>query len=242
MTNTQAKQLPTPILMQFDRDELRLKNGTWKQQRLYFPARLDTWAVIVCNEKGALPEHSVNRFCNQMARVAESIRMDIIRKAPSLIKYTGAMVSSRYDDRLAQKLRSCYGDITKKIGHIPDIILVVLPIKGSLLYANVKSFFELDNGVMTQCVIQDKVTRPNPGYIYNLLFKINTKLGGITTALNEKSLPGFKDQVTMVLGLDISHPGPGQQGSEKGTLPAMQPSLHRPINQPVAFERILQPK
>jgi eukaryotic translation initiation factor 2C len=95
----------------------------------------------------------------------------------------------------------------------PELILVILPESAEDLRNAVKRFGDIECGVKTQCVKwtgkreREVVDNRNINQYYNnLILKINMRMGGINFT---PSRSWFQNRPTMVLGADVSHPGPG---------------------------------
>ena len=58
------------------------------------------------------------------------------------------------------------------------------------------------------------VTSGQMQYFANVALKMNMKLGGVNHSLDEGSLAILKRTPTMLVGMDVTHPGPG---TVKGT-------------------------
>jgi eukaryotic translation initiation factor 2C len=109
------------------------------------------------------------------------------------------------------------------------ISLVILPGGGEAsVYNLVKKCGDV-NQIITQCVKREKASKTNVPYFANLMLKINAKLGGLTHKLVSRerstslmvrssifqdppaSLCWILDEPTMLVGIDLSHPEPGQR-------------------------------
>jgi len=106
-------------------------------------------------------------------------------------------------DTIQRYKRECRDDL--------QLIVFVIP-KDDHLYASIKFLCELDFGIVSQCVSQDKSRSfENPAYVSNVLLKINSKLGGQNSHLKRKekngdkiSLPTPLMRKTMIVGLDVN--------------------------------------
>jgi hypothetical protein len=87
------------------------------------------------------------------------------------------------------------------------LIIFIIP-KFDELYSNIKFISEITYGVVTQCVSQEKNRQfAQMSYVSNLFLKINAKLGGSNTHLNADCKVGHLKKKTMIMGLDVTHPG-----------------------------------
>ena len=96
----------------------------------------------------------------------------------------------------------------------PQLIVCIVNAKVSQLYNRVKRNCDCRFGVVSQVMQAAHVKKCSPQYIGNVLMKVNAKLGGFSfRALPNGPKPGssfthFK-RPTVVMGADVSHPGPG---------------------------------
>lgn len=85
--------------------------------------------------------------------------------------------------------------------------LVVLPDKNSQRYEEVKRIAETYEACITQCIVASNIVKlTNPSFASNLLLKINAKLGGQNWRISKDLMA---DKSTIVIGIDVSHPGAG---------------------------------
>ena len=88
-----------------------------------------------------------------------------------------------------------------------QLIFVVLP-KYEPLYEKVKLLADIDYGIPTQGIYEDKFIKTNPGYHNNLTLKINAKIDGRNQFVVRGQMPAvFTNQPTMMIGADVCHPG-----------------------------------
>lgn len=97
----------------------------------------------------------------------------------------------------------------------PNIIMVVLADGDKAIYEGLKHLCDVYMGVHTVCVHSSKIRKANPQYYANVALKFNMKLGGVNHSLNDPTSNKFLNAMpTMIVGMDVTHPGPG---SAKGT-------------------------
>ncbi len=124
------------------------------------------------------------------------------------------------NEKLEKILRDMFKDNVR-------MVLVVMTDDGGC-YGAIK--YQADFiGIATQCMKYKNVCKPPRGYAQNLMLKINTKMGGINHKLASRlerpesapktfqsppvSISWVFDKPTMLVGMDISHPEPGENGS-----------------------------
>ncbi|KIJ43810.1 hypothetical protein M422DRAFT_47658 [Sphaerobolus stellatus SS14] len=100
--------------------------------------------------------------------------------------------------------------VSKKVTYI----LVILPDANKRVYSTIRRICDVELGIPATCAINSKISKGQPQYMANLGLKINPKLGGTNHVLDPQSGAWLKKEVTMLVGMDVTHPGPG---SAKGT-------------------------
>lgn len=115
-----------------------------------------------------------------------------------------------------------------------DIILVILPIKDTALYNQIKRLFDRAEGIHTVCVtVKDsrgkgKFYSRNGTYLANVALKFNLKLGGTNHTLGDIEMGIISQGKTMVVGIDVIHPSPG---SERASVASMVASINKDLAQ-----------
>jgi hypothetical protein len=98
----------------------------------------------------------------------------------------------------------------------PELVLVILSNGDKHIYAGLKHLCDVQLDVHTVCVHAEKIRREKGQvqYYANVALKVNMKLGGVNHGLDPDSMRWLKAEPTMLVGMDVTHPGPG---SLKGT-------------------------
>ena len=95
----------------------------------------------------------------------------------------------------------------------PSFILVLLSGVDKYIYPGIKKIADVDMGMHTVHMLLHKARPNQPNkqdqYFSNVVLKVNTKLGGINHALDQRSMSWLTTKKTMVMGIDVTHPGPG---------------------------------
>ena len=95
-----------------------------------------------------------------------------------------------------------------------NLLLVILDRDDAYVYSRIKFFADLKGGIHTVCAVGAKMLKkgpiPSAQYIANLALKINLKLGGVNHSLPPDRLGFLQKGNTMVMGIDVTHPSPGQ--------------------------------
>jgi hypothetical protein len=72
-----------------------------------------------------------------------------------------------------------------------ELLVIVTPTKSSQVYIPIKRYCDTVAGIASQCVTKVNVRRKahDKGFAFNMLMKINSKLGGVNVTLRE--MPHF---------------------------------------------------
>lgn len=153
--------------------------GQWRPDgsaTLLAPAALTTWAVL-----NMAPQRCSNRA---VATFASQLRTEMQGLGMKVQQPFAVQDSSSSSGGVGAALGALMQDPT---GLKTQLLLVVLPEKGSSVYKQVKQE-ALQRGLVTQCVvapqakIQEDASSKNVPYLNNLLLKINAKLVSLDDA------------------------------------------------------------
>ena len=103
-------------------------------------------------------------------------------------------------------------------------LMIVLPDNDASTYSLIKRIGDIDYGINTVCVLDQprKIYSHSAGYLANVALKVNLKLGGINHKL--RNLSTIYEH-TMVIGIDVTHPSPGQTKRTAPSVAAMVASV-----------------
>jgi eukaryotic translation initiation factor 2C len=98
----------------------------------------------------------------------------------------------------------------------PTFLLVILSNGDKHIYSGLKHLCDVYLDVPNVCVQAGKIRkdRGQLQYFANVALKVNMKLGGINHSVDDPSLSKLRLPATMVVGMDVTHPGPS---TVKGT-------------------------
>ncbi|CAL4902553.1 unnamed protein product [Urochloa decumbens] len=218
-TQIEGRVLQAPKLKAGNGEDIFTRNGRWNftNKKLIQTCSVDKWAVVNfsarCNVRNLIRDLIRNAS-------AKGIQMDqpldVVEENPSMRR---AAVSRRVDDMFEQ--------IKSKLPGAPKFLLCLLPERKICeIYGPWKRKCLADYGIVTQCLAPMRVNDP---YLFNLLMKINAKLGGLNSLLQiETSLaiPHVSKVPTIILGMDVSHGHPGQ--SDRPSIAAVVSSRQWP--------------
>ena len=96
----------------------------------------------------------------------------------------------------------------------PDIVIAVID-KQSSHYCEIKKVGDATGGVgiATQCVLSETVQRKcNPATLANICLKMNAKLGGVNSIIDQSSRPPtMQREPVIIFGADVTHPKAGDK-------------------------------
>ena len=98
----------------------------------------------------------------------------------------------------------------------PALLLVILSNSDKHIYSGLKHLCDVYLDVPNVCVQSAKIRREKGQlqYYANVALKVNMKLGGVNHAVDEASIGKLRQPSTMLVGMDVTHPGPS---TVKGT-------------------------
>ena len=91
----------------------------------------------------------------------------------------------------------------------PALLLVILSNGDKHIYAGLKHLCDVYLDVPNICVQSAKIRkeRGQLQYFANVALKVNMKLGGVNHAVEETSISKLRQPPTMLVGMDVTHPG-----------------------------------
>ncbi|CZS95190.1 related to argonaute like post-transcriptional gene silencing protein QDE-2 [Rhynchosporium agropyri] len=217
MTETAARILPNPEI-QFDRAKLNPGTaGRWDLRGKKFlipnPEPLKSWAFVVVSN--CIPDANVRNFINVFVQTYTGHGGRITNKNPLIYRQNQ---NEDLPTLVGNSRRAC-GDAAKAL---PQILFYILPGRDSFMYERLKKNSECRFGLMSQCLNVAHVNKAQPQYCSNVCMKVNAKLGGTTSKIVTPK--GFFQRPTMIIGADVSHPGPG---SPQASMAAVTMSFDR---------------
>ncbi|GMJ10787.1 ARGONAUTE 5 [Hibiscus trionum] len=205
-----ARVLPPPMLKYHDsgRERSVCPNlGSWNMinKKMVKGGSVNFWTCV--NFSSNYMDMS-EPFCTDLVKMCNTKGM-VFRNTPSI------PIRASRTDKIDQTLLDIYRESAGK--NMPlQLLIVILPDQtGS--YGKVKRICETELGIVSQCVKPDVAANANrQQYLENLALKINVKVGGRNTVLNDaiqKRIPLVTDRPTIIFGADVTHPQPGEDCS-----------------------------
>lgn len=186
MLNCRGTMLPAPKIA-FSNKTSDVNNGSWNLMgvKAISGSTIQDWKIFSFQSR-TVDESSLRRF----VELAQNYGVNFTSK-PEMVT-----ISSVTDFYNAKK---------------SHFNLVILPTKDSQRYEEIKRIGDTYAGVFTQCLVSSNLIKlTNPSFVSNLLLKINCKLGGKNWSLSNSV---FGDKKTILIGIDVNHPGVGDLDS-----------------------------
>ncbi|KAJ7854324.1 argonaute-like protein [Mycena olivaceomarginata] len=216
-----ARELRPPRLT-YSKGNANVRNGSWNimDVKLHRGAVVANWVVLVVRDgQEILQGANDDRLKTLVTRFGDKLRKSGMQIPPGLpnLRATpplqGLQDASR--DGALVEIRKILTTIIKEAGNRkPSFILVLLSNRDNYIYPGIKRMGDVDLGVHTIHMQLSKALgdeRKQDQYLSNVCLKVNSKLGGINHLLDPSAMRWLTKQKTMMVGIDVSHPGPGSR-------------------------------
>ncbi|XWS28646.1 hypothetical protein CRYUN_Cryun25bG0088800 [Craigia yunnanensis] len=201
----EARVLPPPTL----------KYHASGQERSVIP-RFGAWNMI--NKKmvngGKVDFWTCVNFSSDYANISEDFCKELVKmcnnKGMVFCQTASIRIRSAHPDRIDQALLDVFKESTSLKRPLQLLIIILPDQTGS--YGKIKRICETELGIVSQCCQPKQAARFNNQYFENLALKINSKVGGRNTVLDDaiqRKIPRVSDYPTIIFGADVTHPQPG---------------------------------
>ncbi|KAF9198243.1 hypothetical protein BGZ49_001005 [Haplosporangium sp. Z 27] len=203
MTMVPARILQEPYI-EFSGGRERPNMGSWHIGRGHWKGTyLESWAILCFEREDRAPKPMILNFLRRLTEVMSGAGMVVSSSHPPI------MYAQPHGD-IGREIDTIRHFAERKSGRPLQLLMVLFPNK-SAFYPIVKTHCETrQSGLMTQCALIKKVSRPDDQYCRMITLKINTKLGGVVSTLEPSSMPFMDRRNTLIIGADVSHPSPGE--------------------------------
>ncbi|KAJ3905321.1 Piwi domain-containing protein [Lentinula edodes] len=222
------------------------RNGSWNvaKQKFARPASLLCWGIITFSR--TVNGHGVRNLMSDMTRCCNDLGMEMT--PPVFTKNGPDHAPERILDDAEFALKSAWKNINPatvekiKASRLPNpkpLIIVILPKMAQELWRKVKHWSDVRTGILTQCLQDEKIKNANLQYWGNVAVKLNARLGGYNSLVNSPAMSSLQKKMTIVMGADVSHPGPGVQKPSVASLVASHDAY---ASRYMAFTRVQNPR
>ncbi|KRY23615.1 Protein argonaute-1, partial [Trichinella patagoniensis] len=226
MVSIKGRVLPEPYV-QYQSDaknsgEVQVRNGQWdmKQNKVFVAAEISRWAL--CNMCPTIEQPQLVQFVQLLVRKAASMGINMNPRPASYDCFHPREALERmktYFDFLIRQKDATYA-------------ICVIPEKNEALRRSIKYYGEVVNGVVTQILLRNTITKGFLGkksetLYMQIMLKVNAKNGGVN---NEISMAHpvanmwFRGDL-LFMGFDVNHPPAlSRREKESGEVP-LEPSV-----------------
>ncbi|XP_050204990.1 protein argonaute 5 [Mercurialis annua] len=210
LTYVDARVLPPPMLKYHEtggEKSVDPRCGQWNMinKKLINGGRVDFWACV--NFSSHINRDVPADFCRQLIQMCVSKGM-VFNPNPII------PIISAHPGQIERVLVDVHKQCMEKKAKLQLLIIILPDVSGS--YGKIKRICETELGIMSQCCQPKQATKMSKQYFENLSLKINVKVGGRNTVLNDafmRRMPLVSDRPTIIFGADVTHPSPGEDSS-----------------------------
>ncbi|KAG6819482.1 hypothetical protein H0H93_011450 [Arthromyces matolae] len=198
------------------------EKASWNLRNVRFAkgASLGNWAVLLIKDGNDRDEFdgpsdpqllpTIRGFADMCGK--SGIRME---RAPPVVAECRLPRKDRTDPTRSQSIDAIRTTL-RSLKVKPQLVLVLLSNGDKHIYSGIKHLCDSYLDLATICVHSAKIRKEKGQlqYFANVALKVNMKLGGVNHALDQNNMKWLKEMPTMLVGMDVTHPGPG---SAKGT-------------------------
>jgi eukaryotic translation initiation factor 2C len=207
------------------------ERASWNLRDVKFAqgGRLEKWAVLLIQDGNQRDEFQgtddpeLRQIISGFANMCRTSGMAVDRADPM---FAACRLPSKDpgDPTRAKSVQAIRATLTSMKAK-PTAILVILSNGDKHVYAGIKHLCDSYLDVATVCVHSSKIRKEKGQlqYFANVALKLNMKMGGVNHGLDARSMAWFQQSPTMLVGMDVTHPGPG---SAKGTVRTCSQSTH----------------
>ncbi|KAJ7871472.1 Piwi domain-containing protein [Mycena olivaceomarginata] len=221
-----AKLLPHPR-MEFKGSELTPDNGSWNvvNRRFASPKPLNSWAVVNFDAR-RINRGTIDKVINGLKSAFDAMGMDV-PNPPQVFDGDGHAPAKTLDA------------IGRATGGNIEMIIVLLPAKADEIRNRVKYWGDVEHGIKTSCLREDKIQRANNQYWNNVAIRLNARLGGHYALPKTVVLAELQSAPFMIFGADVAHPGPGVS---RPSIASVVFSWNIPATSYIAYSEVQAPR
>lgn len=222
MSVVPGRILPPPGIKYGQGTPLVDERASWNLRNVKFAVggKLAGWAVLVIQDGGrdefqGPDDPELRSVVTGFAGMCRTSGMNVDRADPMFAAVR--LPPKDYNDPIRAKSVQAIRATLTTMKAKPTVVLVILSNGDKHVYSGIKHLCDSYLDVPTVCVHSSKIRKEKGQlqYFANVALKLNMKMGGINHSLDARSMSWLQQQPTMLVGMDVTHPGPG---SIKGTV------------------------
>jgi len=196
------------------------ERASWNLRDIRFAvgARLDKWAVLLISDGGrdefrGPQDPALGPVINGFMDMCRKSGMGVGEQPPVV---AASLPRANRADPLRKSAIASIRETLMTLKSKPALVLVMLSSGDKNIYEGLKHLCDVYLGVATVCVHVAKIRKEKGQlqYFANVALKVNMKMGGVNHKLDDRASQWLSAMPTMVVGMDVTHPGPG---SARGT-------------------------
>lgn len=218
-----SRVLPAPRI-EYQQGRPNVRDASWNIVDIKFQrgGTARSWAVMIVQDGGrgefsGPQDPDLVPFLQTFSKKCVSSGIVGVGR-PANVLATGRLPHIRQDPHRKQALAQVRRTLEALLRPaIPSFVLVLLSNTDNYIYPGIKRFGDVELGVHTLHMQVGKArgdSKKQDQYFSNVALKVNTKLGGTNHLLDNSSMTWLRKMKTMVVGIDVTHPGPS---STRGT-------------------------
>ncbi|THH27194.1 hypothetical protein EUX98_g6995 [Antrodiella citrinella] len=197
------------------------ERASWNLRDVRFAvgATLSNWGVLLIDDGSrgqfqGVQDPSLRQVITGFMNMCRTSGMQVPTTPPQLA--VASLPRKDREDPIRKKAIATIRTTLMTMKPKPTLVLVILADGDKHVYSGLKHLCDVYLDLPTVCVQVDKI-RKEAGqvqYFANVALKVNMKMGGVNHTLDQRNLAFLKQQPTMLVGMDVTHPG---FGTVKGT-------------------------
>ena len=206
----------TPPRIRYGKGEQSVDDrASWNLRNVVFAegAKLGPWTVLVIKDGNHHEEFSgaqdpeLRSVIEGFASMCRSCGISVIQ-TPPLITVAELPRKDPQDPVRGQAVK-VIRNVLMATKQKPALLLVILSSSDKHIYSGLKHLCDVYLDVPNICVQSAKIRkeRGQLQYYANVALKVNMKLGGVNHAVDEASITKLRQPPTMLVGMDVTHPG-----------------------------------
>ncbi|EKM56707.1 uncharacterized protein PHACADRAFT_141577 [Phanerochaete carnosa HHB-10118-sp] len=208
--------LPLPVVKYSKGNTNIDERASWnlRDVRFSIPGRFDEWAVLLIQDNGrdefqGENDPALDKIIADFSRMCAKSGVNFSKKNPQI--HSVQLDRKSNSDPLRKSSVTKIRDKLRQMRPKPDFLLVMLSNSDRHIYSGLKHQSDVFADMTTICVQVAKIRkeRGQPQYFANVALKLNMKTGGVNHTLEAKHTTWLRQRPTMMVGIDVTHPGFG---------------------------------